>query len=61
MWRSPLRVCQYDGKVDSLAQNGPGNFANGPYGRREVEQFQLKEAFVAMRDGPMVQFKRRAH
>lgn len=34
---------------------------NGPVGRREVEQYQVKDAFVAMRDGPMVQFKRRQH
>lgn len=30
-------------------------------GRREVGQYQLYDAFVAMRDGPYVQFKRRAH
>jgi cytochrome P450 len=36
--------------------------AGGPElaeGRREVGQFQLYDAFVAMRDGPMVQFRER--
>ena len=29
------------------------------WGRRDEGQFQLKDAFVALRDGPMVQFKQR--
>ncbi|EME80913.1 uncharacterized protein MYCFIDRAFT_32845 [Pseudocercospora fijiensis CIRAD86] len=33
----------------------------GPEGRRCVDQYQVKDAFVAMRDGPMIQFRRRTH
>lgn len=53
-------VWNFEMRSDAKDQTGAGN-VDGPYGRREVEQYQLKEYFVAMRDGPMVQFKRRAH
>lgn len=52
-------VWNFELRQDVMDQTGAGD-VNGPFGRREVEQFQLKDAYVAMRDGPMVQFKKRA-
>ncbi|KAI4595388.1 hypothetical protein KJ359_007063 [Pestalotiopsis sp. 9143b] len=34
---------------------------NGKHGRRNAEQYQTYDAFVCMRDGPMVQFRKRGH
>lgn len=53
-------VWKFELRQDVNNQTGAGK-VDGPFGRREVEQFQLKDAYVAMRDGPMVQFKRRSH
>lgn len=36
-----------------------GGSVDGKAGRRNVEQYQTYDAFVSLRDGPMVQFKRR--
>lgn len=53
-------VWNFELKQDETNSLGAGD-ANGPFGRREVEQYQIKDAFVAMRDGPMVQFRKRLH
>lgn len=53
-------VWNFELRQDVNDQTGAGQ-VDGPIGRREVEQFQLKDAYVGIRDGPMVQFKKRAH
>lgn len=53
-------IWNFEVRQDLKNHLGAGD-VNGPVGRREVEQYQVKDAFVAMRDGPMVQFKRRSH
>ena len=38
---------------DNILGGGP----NGPRGRQSAAQYQLYDIFVAIRDGPLVQFK----
>jgi cytochrome P450 len=47
-------------RPDPVDKTGAGGPALGE-GRREVGQYQLYDAFVAMRYGPLVQFKERSH
>lgn len=42
-----------------FANNLGGGSPEGRVGRQNVDQYQTYDAFVSMRDGPMVQFKRR--
>ncbi|KAF7185610.1 Cytochrome P450 monooxygenase [Pseudocercospora fuligena] len=53
-------VWNFEVRQDPKNDLGAGDL-NGKEGRRCVEQYQVKDAFVAMRDGPMVQFRRRVH
>lgn len=53
-------IWHFEVQQDEKNHLGAGDPA-GMYGRREVEQYQVKDAFVAMRDGPMVQFRKRSH
>jgi hypothetical protein len=46
-------------RPDPVDKTGAGGPALGE-GRREVGQYQLYDAFVAMRYGPLVQFKERS-
>lgn len=50
----------FEMRPDASNDTGAGNpkFVEG---RRETGQYQLYDAFVAMRDGPYIQFKRRVH
>lgn len=43
------------------ASNLGGGSPDAREGRRAIDQFQLHEIFVAIRDGPMVQLKKRIH
>lgn len=43
------------------SSNLGGGSPDAREGRREVDQFQLHEIFVAIRDGPLVQLKKRVH
>lgn len=52
-------VYNFEMKQDSSNPLGGGG-ANLREGHREAEQYQLYDAFVAMRDGPMIQFKERS-
>lgn len=51
LWR--LEVRKLEG--DRLGEGGPEMM----WGRRDEGHFQVKDAFVSLRDGPMVQFKER--
>ncbi|KAL1875164.1 hypothetical protein Daus18300_003232 [Diaporthe australafricana] len=42
-----------------FADNLGGGSPDGRWGRRNVDQYQTYDAFVSLREGPMVQFKRR--
>jgi hypothetical protein len=44
-----------------LSSNKGGGSPDAREGRRVVNQYQLYDIFVAARDGPMVQFKRRVY
>lgn len=52
-------VFDFEVKPDPKSDLGAGDPA-GKIGRRVVDQYQIYDAFVAMRDGPMVQFRKRA-
>lgn len=50
---------QFELRQDEKSGNLGGGSLDGPEGRRIVDQYQLYDIFVATRDGPMVQIKRR--
>lgn len=50
---------QFELRQDEASGNLGGGSLDGPEGRRVVDEYQLHEIFVAIRDGPMVQVKRR--
>jgi len=52
-------VHRFEVRQDPKSTLGGGS-PDGRPGRREVDQFQLYEVFVALRDGPMVQLHHRA-
>lgn len=43
----------------NAANDVGGGCVNGKAGRQTVDQYQTYDAFVSLRDGPMVHFKRR--
>jgi cytochrome P450 len=51
-------VFNFEVKPDPTSNLGGGD-TKGKVGRRVVDQYQTYDAFVSMRDGPMVQFKKR--
>jgi cytochrome P450 len=53
-------IFSFEIKAD-LTRNLGGGTADGKIGRRMVDQYQTYDAFVSMRDGPLVQFKKRVH
>lgn len=48
-------------RQDPTSTLGGGDPVNGRPGRRNADQYQLYDVFVSLRDGPLVQLKRRAH
>lgn len=53
-------VHRFEVKQDPESTNLGGGSADKVVGRHEANQYQLHEAFVALRDGPMVHFHPRA-
>lgn len=51
-------VYRFELKQDPKSNLGGGR-ADGPEGRQQEGQYQTYDAFVALRDGPMVRFERR--
>lgn len=51
-------IYQFEIRLDPSNNLGGGS-PDGREGRRNVEQYQLYDVFVAIRDGPMVQLKKR--
>lgn len=52
-------IFNFEIRQDEANLNGGGSL-DGKAGRRTVEQYQTYDAFVSLRDGPTVQFKKRA-
>lgn len=51
-------IYNFEVRPDASNHIGGGSL-DGRFGRRAVDQYQILDAFVAMRDGPVVQFKKR--
>jgi hypothetical protein len=52
-------VHRFEVVQDATSGNLGGGGADKVAGRSEPDQYQLYEAFVALRDGPVVQFQKR--
>lgn len=52
-------IHNFEVRPDAMNFHVGGGSLDGRFGRRAVNQYQTYDTFVSMRNGPMVQFKRR--